>query len=75
MWKRWLTKIMSIFGSKEQPQTHRNSAIPKDDYSYNEIKAQKKRELDSILDKISQKGMKSLTAKEKQFLDQESGNI
>ena len=39
-----------------------------DDYEYNSIRKEKEDELNRILDKISEKGMKSLTKKEQQFL-------
>lgn len=39
-----------------------------DDYEFNSIRKEKEDELDRILDKISEKGMKSLTKKEQQFL-------
>jgi hypothetical protein len=39
-----------------------------DDYEFNSIRKEKEDELNRILDKISEKGMKSLTKKEQQFL-------
>jgi hypothetical protein len=39
-----------------------------DDYEYNSIRKENEDELNRILDKISEKGMKSLTKKEQQFL-------
>jgi hypothetical protein len=39
-----------------------------DDYEFNSIKKENEDELNRILDKISEKGMKSLTKKEQQFL-------
>jgi hypothetical protein len=39
-----------------------------DDYEYNSIRKEKEDELNRILDKISEKGMKSLTKQEQQFL-------
>ena len=39
-----------------------------DDYEYNSIRKENEDELNRILDKISEKGMKSLTKKEKEFL-------
>jgi hypothetical protein len=39
-----------------------------DDYEFNSIRKEKEDELDRILDKILEKGMKSLTKKEQQFL-------
>ena len=39
-----------------------------DDYEFNSIRKEKEDELNRILDKISEKGIKSLTKKEQQFL-------
>jgi hypothetical protein len=39
-----------------------------DDYEYNSIRKENEDELNRILDKISEKGMKSLTKQEQQFL-------
>ena len=39
-----------------------------DDYEFNSIRKEKEDELNRILDKISEKGMKSLTKQEQQFL-------
>lgn len=75
MWKKFIDKIKSLFGASEKLEMHRNTDIPRDDYSYNQMKANKQKQLDAILDKISKKGLDSLSAKEKQFLDKESGNI
>lgn len=49
--------------------------VPRDDYSYNEMKAKKQEQVDLLLDKIQRKGIESLTEKEKAFLDRESQNI
>lgn len=40
-----------------------------DDYEFNSIKKENEDELNRILDKISEKGIKSLTKKEKEFLN------
>lgn len=39
-----------------------------DDYEFNSIRKENEDELNRILDKISEKGMKSLTKKEQEFL-------
>jgi len=39
-----------------------------DDYEFNSIRKEKEDELNRILEKISEKGMKSLTKQEQQFL-------
>jgi membrane associated rhomboid family serine protease len=41
---------------------------PVDDFEYNKVKAEERKELDHILDKISQKGYDSLTKEEKEKL-------
>ena len=41
---------------------------PVSDYEYNKQKAEVQKEIDRILDKISQEGYNSLTAKEKETL-------
>ncbi|MDA9066226.1 hypothetical protein N8289_02350 [Flavobacteriales bacterium] len=75
MWKKLIDKLKGLFGVSVKSEMHRNTDIPRDDYSYNEIKADKQKRVDAILDKISQKGLDSLSGKEKEFLDKESGNI
>jgi membrane associated rhomboid family serine protease len=45
------------------------------DHKYNVSKAQQEKDIDRILDKIKQKGMKSLTAKEKALLHEYSKTI
>lgn len=39
-----------------------------DDYEFNQLKKESEDELNRILEKISEKGMKSLTKQEQQFL-------
>lgn len=56
-------KVNNIF--KSRSTTSRNLNI---DQKYNSIKIKKEKRLDRILDKISSKGMKSLSKKEKKFL-------
>ncbi len=41
------------------------------DIEYNKYRAANRKELDRILDKITKYGMKSLTKREKRFLDEE----
>jgi len=40
-----------------------------DDYEFNDLKRKKQDYIDYLLDKISKNGIKSLTKKEKEFLD------
>lgn len=40
-----------------------------DDFEFNELRKSKQEKIDYILDKISKKGINSLTKKEKEFLD------
>ena len=42
------------------------------DHKYNEEKVNKQKEIDKLLDKISRKGIESLSSKEKQKLDEYS---
>lgn len=55
--------------------TKEEHRVPRDDYSYNEMKAKKQEQVDFLLDKIQRKGIESLTGKERAFLDKESRNI
>ena len=42
--------------------------VPRDDGEYNHQKAEKERDVDALLDKISKSGYASLTDEEKEFL-------
>ena len=78
----WLTKIFDYFRSdikiqqkteplfKQKPKmdVNFNSSVPKSDYDYNKMTADRQEEMDRILDKISKSGYNSLSNKEKDFL-------
>jgi len=66
----------SIFKSAKKPnfKTSRpNNGRPLNDDEYNKRKADKQKEIDRILDKISKSGYSSLTKKEKELLFKSSG--
>lgn len=67
--------ILRFFGIGNSPRVNPGENIPRDDYSYNELRAKKIDELNRILEKIADKGMESLSNKEKQFLDKEGKNL
>ncbi len=66
--------ILKFFGIGNSSSELLNNEVPRDDYAYNELRAKKQQEMDRILDKIGDKGMESLSAKEKEFLDNQSQN-
>ena len=55
-------KYTSFEEVKDEPE------VPRDDGEYNRQKAEKERDVDAILDKISKSGYASLTEEEKEFL-------
>ena len=63
---RFIDRILSVFKpGKKMKVTHKK---PKTDQEYNKQKVKNQKELDRILDKISQKGYDSLTKEEKELL-------
>lgn len=64
--------LLSFFGFGAKPEINSQQAIPRDDYEYNELKKKKENHLDAILEKIAEKGIESLTRREKEFLDSQS---
>jgi hypothetical protein len=64
--------LLSFFGFGKKPKINSQQAIPRDDYEYNELKRKKENHLDAILEKIAEKGIESLTRREKEFLDSQS---
>ncbi len=64
--------LLSFFGFGTKPKINSQQAIPRDDYEYNELKKKKENQLDAILEKIAEKGIESLTRREKEFLDSQS---
>ncbi len=67
----FLTRIS--LGRKPKMKVHKNDYRPFD-YEWNEKQREIQQELDRILEKISRKGYKSLTRKEREFLKRHSRN-
>ena len=70
----WLNSIIDFFVNLFRPGkrlkvTHKK---PKTDYEYNQVKADRQKAIDHILDKISKGGYDSLTREEKEILFTES---
>ncbi len=64
---RFIDKLFFMFRPRKKMRvTHKRPA--RDDLEYNRIKLEKQKEIDRILDKISQKGYDSLTSEEKETL-------
>jgi len=63
---------VSFFGFETKPKVDLDKSVPRDDFEYNEIRKNKEDKMDAILEKISAKGIDSLTRKEKEFLDSQS---
>ncbi|MEN8928223.1 MAG: rhomboid family intramembrane serine protease [Flavobacteriales bacterium] len=57
---------------KSKLKVEKGGKPPRDDYSYNEMKANNQQQVDAILDKISKAGYDSLSKKEKDFLFKQS---
>lgn len=63
---KFIDSIFSVFKPRKKMKvTHKK---PTDDYEYNKQKVHDQKEVDRILDKISQKGYESLTKDEKEML-------
>jgi membrane associated rhomboid family serine protease len=79
----WLNRIIDFFftlfkpGKRlrvtyRKPKNRFDTSTTKTDYEYNEVKAEKQKAIDHILDKISKGGYDSLTKEEKEILFSES---
>ena len=69
IWQFFYTKPKQKTKRKRRnPNMHVSYKKPKTDMQFNKQKADVQKEMDRILDKISQKGYSSLSAKEKEFL-------
>lgn len=64
--------LVSFFGFGTKPKVQLDKSVPRDDFEYNELRKNKENKMDAILEKISAKGIDSLTRKEKEFLDSQS---
>jgi len=73
---KWISRIIDFFATLFKPRkklkvTHKKVAT---EYEYNKIKADRQKNINSILDKISKGGYDSLTKEEKEILFKESQN-
>jgi predicted Holliday junction resolvase-like endonuclease len=66
--RRGKEKVSSLFAHQEESTQLKDTKRKVEDH-YNLQKRQKEKEIDSILDKINQYGIDSLTKKEKELLD------
>lgn len=69
-WKGWFYRWKEKRNVKYTPyeEVKDEPKVPRDDGEYNRQKAEKERDVDAILDKISKNGYASLTEEEKEFL-------
>lgn len=70
-WKGWFWRMKDKMGGKRMKYTRYEEVkdeVPRNDGDYNRQKAEKERDVDAILDKISKSGYGSLTDEEKEFL-------
>ena len=67
-------KIKNPFKQKSKLKFSKNEKRPVSDETYNEIKIEKQKKIDEILDKISKSGYDKLTKEEKDFLFRSSNN-
>ena len=65
---RLIKSVGSFFSVKPRMRVKYNKSRPLTDEEYNERRADRQKEIDKILDKISQSGYDSLTSKEKELL-------
>lgn len=66
--------ISKLFEKKSKLKYTKNTTRPVSDEKYNEIKLEKQKRIDAILDKISKSGYESLSKEEKEFLFKSSNN-
>lgn len=66
MWKI-LNIFKKLFFKKKEPEKVKKRSLT--DYEFNELKSEKLKKLNKILDKISNHGVKSLNKKEIDFLN------
>ncbi len=65
---RWFSPLASIFTPKPRMRVKYTRARPATDSDYNAQRAERQKEIDRILDKISESGYDSLSSKEKELL-------
>lgn len=71
---RWIKSAGSLFSRKPKMRVEYNQERPLTDEEYNDQRAHRQKEIDRILDKISQSGYESLSTKEKELLFKIGGN-
>jgi len=64
----WVDKLAKLFKRRRGLKVKYSNSRPLTDEQYNLQRAERQKEIDKILDKISQKGYESLTASEKDLL-------
>lgn len=64
----WFRHLASIFSPKPRMRVKYTNPRPTTDYEYNRQRAERQKEIDRILDKISESGYESLSGKEKELL-------
>lgn len=64
----WLQAIAGMFRKKPRMRVEYNRERPLTDEDYNDVRADERKKMDSILDKISKSGYDSLSKEEKRFL-------
>lgn len=64
----WLKAIAGLFGKKPRMRVEYTRERPLSDEDYNDIRADERKKMDLILDKISKSGYDSLSKEEKRFL-------
>lgn len=76
---KWYDKLMdwfrNLFKPKPKMKVYSYSKKPVSDEKYNDLKLEKQKKIDRILDKISKSGYESLSKEEKDFLFNASKNI
>lgn len=72
---RLMDRLVNIFKPKPKMKVYSYSKKPIPDDVYNDIKAEKQKKIDRILDKISKSGYESLSKDEKDFLFNASKNL
>ncbi len=65
---KWFEAIGRVFSTKPRFKVEYHRDRPLTDEDYNDIRAEERKKMDSILDKISHSGYDSLTSEEKKFL-------
>lgn len=70
---RWFKSLGSVFSRKPRMRVKYQRGRPLTDEAYNDQRAEMQKEIDRILEKISQRGYESLSSKEKEILFKAGG--